>query len=120
MPPTRKSGIVWKRDPADIGKDFEAWVQVNITSRAERRAEALADEIVDWMRQNAEWEDQTGEARERLDVQVIRSGRTIQFIIRHGAEHGIFLELMQSGRFAIIGPAVAFWGPKMLERMVKQ
>jgi hypothetical protein len=79
------------------------------------RAESQAGEIEAWMKQNAPWQDDTGAARETLSAVVENRSRTgFSLRMSHGVEYGIYLERMQAGRFAILGPALAYWGSRFV------
>lgn len=68
--------------------------------------EEYADIIRDYAQENAPWNDRTGEARSGLDTHVEQSGGEIILELFHTAEHGQWLETIQSGRFAIIMPTL--------------
>lgn len=70
-----------------------------------------------YMKQNAPWQDETGEARDRLayvpdhpaDPRDGGRGHLVQ-----GAPHGVFLELANASRFGIIPQTIAVLGPQLV------
>jgi hypothetical protein len=58
-----------------------------------------------FMRTNAPWTDDTGNARSGLFTQAERAGNTHTLLLAHSVSYGIFLETMQAGRYGIIVPA---------------
>lgn len=66
-------------------------------------------------RKYAPWTDRTGHARQRLtcEMQVVDAGYLE--ILSHGVDYGIWLELMQDGRFSIIDPTIVEKGAEVLE-----
>lgn len=70
-----------------------------------------APEIENWMRDNAPWQDQTGNARQTLYTQVIPTLGEIVVLLSHGMDYGIYLELKNAGKHAIIAPAIDHWLP---------
>ncbi len=78
-------------------------------------AESLKDEMVAYMKANAPWEDVSGEAREALQGQVIwESEDQFTIAIGHGADiyYGIFLEVKDGNKFAIVAPTARKYAPK--------
>ena len=73
-------------------------------------AKAQADEFVPRIeqaaRQNAPWSDRTGEARAGLVASSEVDGTDIIINLAHSVDYGIWLETIQSGRFAIIMPTL--------------
>lgn len=69
--------------------------------------------IVMWMKDNAQWQDHTGLARELLHVNIESDAGTITMRLAHGAPYGVFLEVMHQGVFSILGPALDYWAPKL-------
>lgn len=80
-------------------------------------AEALTDDITAYMKANAPWADRTGAARENLYSVVQHAAReSVSILLSHGSliPYGVYLEVLNAGRFAIIAPSVDVWGPRMM------
>lgn len=94
-----------------------------------------APEIENWMKENAQWEDQTGNARQTLWTDVVTMGFDIVVLAGHGMPYGkwlelkggkitsasashegdaISLELKRAGKYAIITPAIDHWAPILM------
>lgn len=52
--------------------------------------------------ENAIWEDQTGDARAGLKTDVVKTDGAIYLTLYHTVSYGYWLEVIQSGKFAII------------------
>jgi hypothetical protein len=84
-------------------------------------AEQMADEAEQWMKQTAPWEDQTGAAREGLAVDVVDApGAVVELVFRHGVPYGGYLEVSHGGKNSIIGPAIDFFGPRLMQYIQRQ
>src|SRR5947209_5659641 len=88
-----------------------------------RVLEAYADEIGPEMKANAPWTDRTGNARRSLFARVEEGSDGTQQL-RFGYDHTevpipywIFLERMQAGRFAIVGPTYDRYLPEIARSM---
>lgn len=68
--------------------------------------ELIAQSMLDDAKANAPWADRTGAAREGLEVDVDNEGGEVVVTLMHTVEYGIWLETIQSGRFAIIMPTL--------------
>lgn len=92
-----------------LGEARAAQVERQVTRVAERNAK----KIEAWMKANAPWTDRTGEARRTLRAEVLDvTGRAALILLQYGTDYGgLYLETMQAGRFAIIGPAIDAWAP---------
>lgn len=77
----------------------------------------VAPQIENWMRQNARWEDVTGEARRQLHAEVQVMLNEVVILLSHGVDYGIFLELLHAGEYEILGPAVDHWGPIVMRQI---
>jgi hypothetical protein len=108
--------LIWIRPPESLSDDFERWGN-KLVDNAFNVAKALAADWESYAKAFGSWEDQTGEARRRLEAFAIREGAIITIILRHGVFYGFFLETMQGGRFAIIGPSTPLFGKRMMERL---
>lgn len=110
----------WIRTPDKIVDDIQRWADTRIYAKAARNAESFGSEILNWMQTNAPWEDRTGDARGTLYYKVLKTPEKITVEIGYGVPYGVYLETMQLGRFAILGPAIGYWGPKISERMLQK
>jgi hypothetical protein len=82
-----------------------------------RLAQSYAPRIETWMKAI------TGNARQTLWSDVFDlANRAVGVILAHGVEYGIFLELANAGRYAIIAPAIDHFGPLIwqdVQRMLR-
>lgn len=75
-------------------------------------AQKYAPLIENWMRDNAPWTDRTANARQSLWTQVTNIANEMVFVIlSHGVGYGIYLEMNNAGKFAIINPALDHFAP---------
>lgn len=59
-----------------------------------------------FMKTNARWTDDTGNARAGLSAQAFREGNTHTLLLSHAVHYGIWLEVRFSGKYRIIWPAL--------------
>ncbi len=60
-----------------------------------------------YAKQNASWEDQTGNARQTLHSFVKELSKdTVELYLAHGVDYGIYLEVAHAGKYAIIYPTL--------------
>lgn len=79
-----------------------------------RVAAKRAEEAEAWMKDNAPWTDRTGDARAGLSVKALDSpGVLTELVFSHddSLDYPIWLEIANSGKYAIIAPAIDHWGP---------
>jgi hypothetical protein len=102
-------GFVWIDPPDKVfpaGMDaYLRDIRAGIMMLAQRRA----PEIETWLKQNAPWEDRTGNARQTLHTEVQIFAEQVVIELAHGVSYGIFLETMQGGTFSVLGPALDHW-----------
>ena len=84
-------------------------LQRNIGSYAERLLNAVFDlatffaaKIEAYAKQHAPWTDRTGNARQGLTARSFRTATAVSIVLFHSAAYGIWLEVKNAGRFAII------------------
>ena len=110
------AGIKWDLRPSRL---FE-WLGDIRRRQVERGvmkvATRYAGEIETWMKANRKWTDRTGQARATLSAEVIDvTGRAALILLTHGVDYGaLYLETMQGGRFAILGPALDHFAPRIM------
>lgn len=93
-------------DDSEIAKSL-----ITIPDAAHRALSAVvrfhATTAVAHARSTAKWVDRTSNARNGLTSRaVIEKGKTYGFVLAHGVEYGIWLEVRFSGRYAVIGPTI--------------
>lgn len=77
-------------------------------------AKRYEPEIEQWMKDNASWTDQSSNARQSLNTDVQQVGQDmVTIILAHGMTYGIFLELANQGRYAIIAPSLDLFAPRI-------
>lgn len=82
--------------------------------------ERMADEITEYMKDNAPWTDRTGAARASLFTLVEHEARQmVSILVSHGSliPYGVYLELNYGGRFAIIAPTIDWFGPRLFHEV---
>lgn len=75
----------------------------------------MADDIESTAKANAPWADRTGAARAGLTAEVDSVNGDIVLTLFHTEEHGLWLEVIQNGRFAIIMRTLEEYAPKAFE-----
>lgn len=105
----------WISSPIGVFPEgFRIW---SIAKRAQVHAllQGLQPQMVQWVRQNAKWEDRTGLARARFRVRIQQSRLTHEVTFEHGVYYGLYLETHNAGRFGIINHALDYWGPFVMQ-----
>lgn len=63
----------------------------------------------------APWEDRTGDARDGLTAQTIApADGVVQMVLFHTVDYGVWLELIQNGRFAVIMKTLEEEAPRII------
>lgn len=109
-----KSGVRWYYNSLVAG--LRAFPLV-VNGRIDERMKQTAEDIEEYMRQNAPWDDETGDARAGLTAE--HSGRGFRHTIDlyHTVDYGIWLEVRWSGQYAIIIPTVEKFGPTTMANL---
>ncbi|AVR56915.1 hypothetical protein PBI_TRISCUIT_42 [Microbacterium phage Triscuit] len=75
-------------------------------AEAEAEFKVAARQLEEIMKSDAPWADRSGAARAGLNASVENQAGVVSIILAHGVEWGKWLELIQNGRFAIVGPTL--------------
>lgn len=110
-----KPGIAWKGDLTGNLQTLGARTKARMVATAKY----VAPQIQSDMRENAPWKDQTGNARNGLFATVQINTNQVAIVLYHSVPYGIWLELRWSGKYAIITPSLAKWGPKYFALLAK-
>lgn len=72
-------------------------------------------------RQNAPWQDRTGDARDGLTVQTLKTpDGIVSMVLFHTVEYGKWLELIQNGRFAVIERTLSEEAPRIIQNALRR
>lgn len=106
------AGIRWNFSPARLFEWLGDIRRRQIERGVMRVAERYSVEIEAWMKANATWQDRTGDARRELRAEIIDvSGKAVTILLRHGVDYGLWLEVANGGRYAILTRALDHWAP---------
>ena len=115
-----QTGFRWERPPEQpLSELTEAYISA-IHRGVYRIAQSTAPEIENWMKANAPWTDRTANARQTLYTEVNQVVQSmVEIVLSHGVEYGIFLELSNAGKYAIIDPAIDHFAPILWSEVVR-
>lgn len=82
-----------------------------ILQSGRRIAYERAEDMENFAKQNAPWQDVTGNARERLHATVEENGPLAEIILAHGVDYGVWLELSHGGKNQILATTLDIYGP---------
>lgn len=98
--------IVWFNGPS--------WDDV-----AERVFQQAEAEVQNSAFTNAPWEDRSGNARRGLTSEVNNDNGDIVLTLAHTVDYGLWLEVIQNGRFAIIMPTLEREAPQIINEAIE-
>jgi hypothetical protein len=100
-------GVTWTKTPEDAWGELATAYASEIHKGVYAICQYYAAQAANWMKANAPWTDRTSNARQALYTEVEQVvNQMVALILSHGVEYGIFLETLNAGRYAIIGPAL--------------
>lgn len=74
-----------------------------------------ANKCESYMRGNAPWQDQTGNARNGLFARPYSDRKNFGIVLYHSVPYGIWLETRFNNRYAIINPTIQEMGPDFMD-----
>lgn len=78
-------------------------------------AHAFAPKAEKYMKEHAPWTDRTSNARNGLTARPEGKGLEARIILAHGVDYGIWLEISNSGAYAIIIPSIRVLAPQFFK-----
>ena len=107
------ASVKWTIPPSTLARNLDGWVD-RMLAAAFALAQVFAARIEAHAKTNAVWTDRTGNARQGLTARAFRSAAGFTIVLFHGMSYGIWLEVANAGRFAIIMKTLQnFYGPLM-------
>lgn len=112
--------ITWDIAPSQIARNLIAYQQ-KVELEVVALASLIAKELESEAKANAPWQDRTGEARKALTGSVSHDAANalITIYLSHGPDidYGIFLEMANGQRFAVILPMIQRMFPEIERRL---
>lgn len=87
---------------------------------AEAEFKQAGKQLEEIARSRAIWTDRTGDARRGISSDVENRDHIVALSLFHTVSYGKWLELIQSGRFAIIGPTIAAEGRRVAYNAIRR
>lgn len=105
-------GAEWITPPTKAFPElFDEYARTSIVG-GNRAVHRQAAAIQEWGRANAPWTDRTGNARRLLTVRVEGDEFAIgSIVIEHGVDYGLWLEIANAGKYAIITKMIDMFAP---------
>ncbi len=82
-------------------------------------AQRQAPTVENYMKVNAPWQDQTGNARNGLFARPFIEGDSIGIVLGGSVSYQIWLEVRFNGRYAIIQPTIDHMGPVVMRSFTR-
>lgn len=79
--------------------------------------EFYAPQVENYAKVNAPWTDRTGNARNGLAARAFQETGNAGIVLFHQVPYGIWLEVKNSGAYAIIMPTIDYYGPVVMRRL---
>lgn len=110
------SRVDWNADPlaSTLARIKGELINFSIASAAFHAQAAEAK-----MKQNAPWNDQTGNARQGLAARSGPQGQGAYIVLYHQVPYGVYLETRYSGRYQIITPTMLGEGVELMKTLTK-
>ena len=114
-------GIKFRYNESTLSKNLDAWAS-HAGEVILKYAETRAQKIDDWQKNlpyhGDPWTEHTGNAKNRFRVSVSQPAENkLRITMAHGVKYGVFLELKNEKRFAVIPRMLQKFGPEVLEEM---
>jgi hypothetical protein len=77
----------------------------------------FASRVESYAKENAPWEDRTGDAREGLTAKGQQRLFEYRIILYHTVDYGIWLEVRWGGKYAIIVPTIIHMGNELMNEL---
>ena len=114
-----KVKFVWVTPPERMAKAIQEYGQRAVQATL-AVAQYFAQQCQDEMRQNAAWEDRTGNARSGLfSLAEMAASDVITIYLSHGntVDYGLWLEVAHGGRYAVIMPTLEKKVPELKQML---
>lgn len=109
-------GIRWLTNPfAGNGKAGRFIIHMSVGLAAFTKG--FARKVEEYAKDNAPWDDRTGDARDGLKAVGEQRLVTYTITLFHTVDYGIWLEVRWDGKYAIILPTLEHMGPQFMAEL---
>lgn len=108
----------FKLDMSGIARNIIAKQQRTLAA-LQTYGDSVAKEMESHAKSNRSWTDRTGDARKALNGSSQFMGHKVRCSIEHGVSYGIYLEMCNERRYAILEPTVKAVAPKAISGLDK-
>lgn len=95
------TSITWSIPPSKLALNLDSWKD-RMLAAVYALAQVFAARIESYAKKNAVWTDWTVHARQGLTSRAYRTATGVVIVLYHVMHYGIWLEVANEGRFAII------------------
>lgn len=106
----------FKIDSSKLKKNIDSFSK-NLNNQVAAAMQYESAYAAGWLKQNAPWHDDTGAARTGLVAIPFSSGNNHEIFMAYSVYYGIWLEVANSGRYAVITPGMRIIGEKIMNDM---
>jgi hypothetical protein len=110
------SGIIWSTNPFAKGGSAATLV-LKMHAGLAAVTSGFAQNVQEYAREHAPWEDRTGDARGGLTAEGRQRLTSYSIILYHTVDYGIWLEVRWDGKYAIILPTIEHMGHELMDRL---
>lgn len=93
--------------------NFDRNVRNNVAVLVDRHAAITTG----WLKQNARWTDRTGAARSGIFAVPNRGNKYEEIFMAYSVNYGIWLEIANDRKYAIITPAMRIMGKELMDSL---
>lgn len=109
-------GIRWITNPYRTGGSAGRFV-IHLAVGLAAFTKGFARQVEQYAKDNAPWEDRTGDARDGLKAIGEQRLTTYTITLYHTTSYGLWLEVRWDGKYAIIVPTLEVMGPRYMAEL---
>lgn len=118
--PKKIDGIIWQVPPKKLAEHIARYGDRLFVALAAVMQDH-ADEMAEWARDNARWQDRTGNARQGIfgTAEADRKAYVVTLFVSHAVQldYPLYLEIANGGKYAIIARAIQQGLPGLKKRI---